>query len=82
VAALVQAQDRAGLFACDDFAAAARVLARLSGEELAASGDGAVALGAVPGGTDLVRYFLSDDYHRLRHALGEPSLGGVAAGPR
>jgi tetratricopeptide (TPR) repeat protein len=82
-AALVQAQDRAGLLACDDFSSAARVLARLSNEELAASGDGAVALGAVPGGVDLVRYLLSDDYHRLRQALGEPMLGGHAqAGPK
>jgi tetratricopeptide (TPR) repeat protein len=74
LAALGQAQDRAGLIACDDFAASARVLARLSGEELAASGDGAVALGAVPGGVDLARYLLSDDYQRLRQALGEPML--------
>jgi hypothetical protein len=70
--ALSLAQDRAGLLACDDFVAAARILARLNGEDLALTEEGAVALGAVPGGADLVRYYLSDDYHRLRQALGEP----------
>jgi hypothetical protein len=69
--ALTQEQDRAGLLACDDFGSAARALARLAGEELAVTGEGAVALGAVHGGTELVRYFLSDDYHRLRHALAQ-----------
>ncbi len=69
ISALASAQDRAGIVACDDFGAAARALALLSGEDLAMTADGAVALGAVPGGTELVRYFLSDDYHRLRTAL-------------
>lgn len=71
---LLATADRAGLVACDDVAAAARVLVRLGGGELAAIGpsDGtAVALGAVPGGSDLVRYYLSDAYHRLRTALVE-----------
>ena len=72
IAALGQAQDRAGLLACDDFHAASRVLARLNGEELAVTAEGAVALGAVPGGTELIRYYLSDDYHRVRAALDEP----------
>jgi hypothetical protein len=72
---LAQAQDRAGLLACDDFGAAARALARLSGEKLAMTDDGAVALGAVPGGKDLVRYYLSDDYQRLRMALGGQVTG-------
>ena len=77
LAALALAEDRAGILACDDFAAAARALAILSGEELAVTPDGAVALGAVPGGTELVRYFLSDDYHRLRLALSEPVVKPV-----
>ncbi len=79
-AALALTADRAGLAACDDVAAGARVLVRLGGGELAAIGPGdgrmgegsAVALGAVPGGSDLVRYYLSDGYHRLRVALVEP----------
>ncbi len=60
-AALVLAADRAGLLACDDVGAAARVLARLSGEnsDAATAGDG-LAMGQVPGVSELVRFFLSD----------------------
>ena len=72
-AALGQAADRAGLLACDDVGAAARMLARLGGEELAVSADGAVALGQVVGGAELVRFFLSDAYHELRSTLGDPT---------
>ncbi|MDB4968944.1 MAG: repeat-containing protein [Myxococcales bacterium] len=72
-AALGQAADRAGLLACDDVGAAARMLARLGGEELAVSQDGAVALGQVVGGAELVRFFLSDAYHDLRSTLGDPT---------
>lgn len=72
-AALGQAADRAGLLASDDVAAAARMLARLGGEELAVSPDGAVALGQVAGGAELVRFFLSDAYHELRSTLGDPT---------
>ena len=78
-AGLLATSDRAGLAACDDVGAAARVLVRLGGGELVAIGPGdgragdggAVALGAVPGGAELVRYFLSDAYHRLRSTLVE-----------
>jgi tetratricopeptide (TPR) repeat protein len=59
---------RAGLLACDDFSAAIWMVALLSGEKLA-NNDAAVALGAVLGGPDLVRFYLSDDYQRLRVAL-------------
>ena len=59
---------RAGLLACDDFAAAIWAVARLSGERLA-SHDATIALGAVLGGPDLVRFYLSDDYQQLRDAL-------------
>ncbi len=59
---------RAGLVACDDFSAAIWMVARLSGEQLA-NNDSAVALGAVLGGPDLVRFYLSDDYQRLRDVL-------------
>ena len=67
--ALVLAQDRAGLVACDDIGAAIRMLARLNGEELAVTPDGAVAPGSVPGGMELVRYYLSDEYHRIDETL-------------
>jgi tetratricopeptide (TPR) repeat protein len=70
LAALGVGCDRAGLVACDDIAAAAHVLARLGGEDLAVSAEGAVALGQLPGGEDLVRFFLSDAYHELRLGLG------------
>jgi tetratricopeptide (TPR) repeat protein len=69
IAALSLAQDRAGLLTSDDFPSTARALARLHGEQLAMTEEGAVAIGAVPGGSDLVRWYLSDDYHRLRTAL-------------
>jgi hypothetical protein len=69
VAGLQSASDRAGLLACDDVAAAARVLVRIGGSDLAVGADGAVALGAVPGGAEMVRYYLGEEYHRLRSAL-------------
>jgi tetratricopeptide (TPR) repeat protein len=59
---------RGGLVACDDFAAAIWVVARLSGEQLA-SHDDTVALGAVLGGPDLVRFYLSDNYQLLRDLI-------------
>ncbi|HLL22791.1 MAG TPA: hypothetical protein VK427_11695, partial [Kofleriaceae bacterium] len=62
---------RAGLLAADDFAAAIWMVARLTGEDLA-SNDATVALGAVLGGADLVRFYLSDDYQHLRDILTAP----------
>ncbi len=59
---------RAGLLACDDFAAAIWAVARLSGER-PDSHDATVALGSVLGGPDLVRFYLSDDYQQLRDGL-------------
>jgi tetratricopeptide (TPR) repeat protein len=59
---------RAGLAACDDFSAAIWMVARLSGEALA-SHDDTVALGAVLGGPDLVRFYLSDNYQLIRDLL-------------
>ncbi|MEO8706851.1 MAG: tetratricopeptide repeat protein, partial [Kofleriaceae bacterium] len=59
---------RAGLVACDDFSSAIWMVARLSGESLP-SHDATVALGAVLGGPDLVRFYLSDDYQHLRDVL-------------
>jgi tetratricopeptide (TPR) repeat protein len=62
---------RGGLVACDDFAAAIWMVARLSGE-LLATHDDTVALGAVLGGPDLVRFYLSDNYQVLRDLLAMP----------
>jgi tetratricopeptide (TPR) repeat protein len=62
---------RAGLVACDDFAAAIWMVARLSGEKLE-SHDQTVALGAVLGGPDLVRFYLSDQYQMIRDLLSQP----------
>jgi hypothetical protein len=62
---------RGGLLACDEFAAATWTIAKLSGENLG-NHEATVALGAVLGGADLVRFFLSDDYHRLREFLAAP----------
>jgi len=59
---------RAGLLACDDFAAAIWTVARIAGERLE-SHDATVALGAVLGGPDLVRFYLSDEYQELRQVL-------------
>jgi hypothetical protein len=59
---------RAGLLACDDFGAAIWMIARLAGERLAGH-DEAAALGAVLGGPDLVRFYLSDHYQRIRDLL-------------
>ncbi|MGE5184051.1 MAG: hypothetical protein ACM31C_18400 [Acidobacteriota bacterium] len=62
---------RAGLVACDDFSAAIWMVARLSGERLA-SHDETVALGAVLGGPDLVRFYLSDNYQMIRNVVMLP----------
>ena len=63
---------RAGLVACDDFAAAIWMVARLSGEKPGRATTTTVALGAVLGGPDLVRFYLSDDYQQLRDLLALP----------
>ena len=58
---------RAGLFACDDFAATTRMIALLGGDQVGATDIQAMAL--VLAGEDLVRFYLSDEYHRLRDSL-------------
>ena len=62
---------RAGLVASDDFSAAIWMVARLSGEALASAED-TTALGAVLGGPDLVRFYLSDNYQLIRDLLALP----------
>lgn len=63
---------RAGLVACDDLAAAIWMIARQSGDNLESAGDTA-ALGAVLGGPDLVRFYLSDQYQMVRDLLSLPA---------
>jgi tetratricopeptide (TPR) repeat protein len=75
---MIAGAKRGGLLACDDFAAATWMVARLAGE-MPDSHDATVALGAVLGGPDLVRFYLSDDYSRLRAEL---SAGTMAPDPR
>ncbi len=70
--AMLSIAKRGGLVACDDFAAATWMIARISGEMLL-SHDATVALGAVLGGADLVRFYLSDDYQRIRESLAAAS---------
>ncbi len=60
---------RAGLFACDDLDAALRVIARMNGEELPAGTLGTAGLGAVLGGADMIRFYLSEEYHQMRRSL-------------
>ncbi|MBP9088722.1 MAG: hypothetical protein KBG15_21540, partial [Kofleriaceae bacterium] len=63
---------RGGLLACDDYAAAIWAVARLAGET-PSSHDETIALGAVLGGPDLLRFYISDDYQRLRDVLAVPA---------
>lgn len=67
---------RGGLFGSDDFGAAIRMIARLNGENLAFDDTATQALGAVLGGADLVRFYLTDEYHRLREILSNPMPAG------
>lgn len=74
---MLAAAKRAGLFVCDDFRAATRMIARLGGENPSSEGD-LVALGAVMGGSDLVRFYLADEYHKLREILSIPATRSPA----
>lgn len=81
--------DRAGLVFCDDIAAAVRMLVRIHGEDPALSGEaspegpvagsgnsrspGGILLGQVPGGAELARYYLSDNYQDLLSAIRDTS---------
>ncbi len=59
---------RAGLLACDDLAACARMLAVIEGESI---GDNHSALGTVFCGEDLFQFHMSDEYDQLRSALNQ-----------
>lgn len=62
---------RAGLVACDDFGSAIWMIARQCGDSLERRED-TVALGAVLGGPDLIRFYLSDHYQMMRDLLSLP----------
>ena len=64
---------RAGLFACDELDATVRMIARLHGERLESGPAGTAGLVSVLGGPDMIRFYLSDEYHRLREILSNPS---------
>lgn len=64
---------RAGLFACDELDATVRMIARLHGERLESGPAGTAGLVSVLGGPDLIRFYLSDEYHRLREILSNPA---------
>lgn len=64
---------RAGLFGCDNFDAAIRMNARMYGERLEPGPAGTAGLGAVLGGPDLIQFYLSDEYHKLREILSNPA---------
>jgi tetratricopeptide (TPR) repeat protein len=76
---LIGASNRAGLFAADDFLAAAQMLLLLAGESQDMLKDGALALAAIRGGEDLVRFYLADEYHRSRAHLAQGNSAGGAA---
>ena len=60
---------RAGLLACDDLAAAARMLSTISGESI---GEQASALGTVFCGEDLFQFYVGDFYDQIRDSLSRP----------
>jgi hypothetical protein len=68
---MIACAKRAGLLAADDFAATIWMVARQAGENVG-SHDDTVALGAVLGGSDLVRFYLSDQYQMIRDLLSLP----------
>ncbi|MEZ4366051.1 MAG: hypothetical protein R2939_07160 [Kofleriaceae bacterium] len=61
---------RAGLVACGSLAAASEMIARLAGEPPAVDDEVAAVVGLRVPGPDLVRYYLSDEFHQLRRELG------------
>ncbi|HET6612469.1 MAG TPA: tetratricopeptide repeat protein, partial [Kofleriaceae bacterium] len=67
--AMAATAKRAGLLAADDLVAATRMGARLAGDVLPVKQENTAALGLVLCGEDLIRHYLSDDYHQLREAI-------------
>jgi len=63
------------LLLSDDLMAAARASARLSGVEMAVLGDGRIVFRAIPGGQNLLRFYLSANYYDLHAATAEAARG-------
>ena len=65
---------RVGLLACDDIGIAAHAVALLAGElatpDSIPGREAIGTIGAAVGGADLMRYFLSDEFHALRRPRG------------
>jgi hypothetical protein len=59
------------LLICDDLMAAARASARLMGVETAVLGNGRIVFRAIPGGQNLLRFYLSANYYGLHAAMAE-----------
>lgn len=63
---------RVGMLLCDDLLAAARMEALLGGVDQAVQPDGRVAVRAIPGGQNLLRFYLSSHYDALCQAMLAP----------
>jgi tetratricopeptide (TPR) repeat protein len=61
-----------GLVACNDVSAALRMMAQLGGQDLAVGPRGEIAVQLVTDGPELVQFFLSDNYTKLRRRLANP----------
>ncbi|MCC6748731.1 MAG: tetratricopeptide repeat protein [Deltaproteobacteria bacterium] len=72
--------NHAGLVACGDIAAALRMMALLSDEELASGPLSGLATSLTPDGSELIQYYLSETYDQLRRRLGgsEPHSATLA----
>lgn len=63
------------LLISDDLMAAARASARLYGVEMAVLDDGRIVFRAIPGGQNLLRFYLSANYYDLHAATAEAARG-------
>jgi tetratricopeptide (TPR) repeat protein len=61
-----------GLVACNDISSALRMMAQLGGQDLAVGPRGEIAVQLVTDGPELVQFFLSDNYTKLRRRLANP----------
>jgi hypothetical protein len=64
-----------GLLICDDLQAAARMSARLGGLESSVLSDGRIVMRSLPGGQNLLRFYLSAHYYELYAAMSAARSG-------
>jgi len=69
---------RAGLLVSDDFAAATRMIGLINGESVGVGNESTAALGTAICGEDLVRFYLSEEYRRLRGRVSQQHPAGAA----